>query len=233
MKKILKNNLLPLQLEGLPYVLGGILLFLASAMIFSKEQHGESLLKICVWVFFTVLFSLFTLFSIWFYRNPPRHTPLDDPKAVFSPADGTVLKIENTQGTKIGEGQAKKISIFMSPVDVHINRTPVSGVVESIYYHQGKFYRADIDKASQENEHNVLVMKTDAGLKIAFVQIAGFIARRIVCYVEAGDHLKAGERYGMIRFGSRMEVIMPSSSQVLVSVGEKVKAGLTKLARTA
>jgi phosphatidylserine decarboxylase len=179
----------------------------------------------------TGLALAFTLFSVWFYRCPKIATPKDDAAAVYSPADGRVLKVDEVAGGKIGQAKAMRVSIFMSPFDVHVNRSPLSGVIEDIRYNKGKFFKADLDKASEENENNWVVMKSDLGPKVAFVQIAGFIARRIVCYVAPGERLAPGERYGMIRFGSRMEVVVPAGSEILVKPGEKTVAGLTKLAR--
>ena len=228
MNRKLKEHTLPVQIEGFPYILGGLLLTIASGIILGFDHEGGA-----IWIFgaLTALSFLFTAFSVWFYQCPDIHTPTDDVQAVVSPANGTVLNVLEVSGTKIGEKSAKKISIFMSPVDVHDNRSPVSGKIEAVQYNKGKFFKADLDKASEENERNWVVMKSDIGPKIAFVQIAGFIARRIVCYVQPGERLVRGERYGMIRFGSRMEIVVPASAEILVKVGDKTVAGLTKLAR--
>lgn len=225
----LKDHTLPVQIEGFPYIIGGIVLAVASGVVWSAVDHGGA----ACWVFagLTALFVLFTLFSVWFYRCPKIQTPTDDVQAVISPADGRVLSVLDVSGARIGLKSARKVSIFMSPMDVHVNRAPVSGVIETIEYNKGRFFKADLDKASEENEHNWVVMKSDLGPKIAFVQIAGFVARRIVCYVQSGMRLARGERYGMIRFGSRMEIIVPADSEILVKPGERTVAGLTKLAR--
>lgn len=232
MTKVLKNNPLPVQIEGLPYIFAGLILTVSAFLVWRSFQMQEGS-SAAIWTatIATFVFSLFTVFSIWFYRNPERVTPQDDREAVISPADGTVLKIEEITGQKIGESKAKKVSIFMSPMDVHVNRAPVDGTVEAIDYVKGKFFKADLDKASEENEHNWVVMKSVQGPKVAFVQIAGFVARRIVCYVEKGERLQRGERFGMIRFGSRMEIVVPETSEILVKPGDKTLAGLTKLAR--
>ncbi len=228
MNRKLKEHTLPVQIEGFPYIFGGLLLTIASGVILLVEHDGALL-----WIFggLAGLAGFFTAFSVWFYRCPEVQTPTDDVQAVVSPACGRVLSVKEVSGTKIGEKSAKKVSIFMSPVDVHVNRAPVAGMIEAVQYHKGKFFKADLDKASEENEHNWVVMKSDLGPKVAFVQIAGFIARRIVCYVAPGERLVRGERYGMIRFGSRMEVVVPASSDILVKVGERTVAGVTKLAR--
>jgi phosphatidylserine decarboxylase len=221
MKRLLKENKLPVQIEGLLYIFIGLILTALSALI-----GNSAVLNVA-----SFFFALFTAFSAWFFRNPKRTTPTDDPLAVYSPADGRVLSVIDVDGSRIGAPKAKKISIFMSPMDVHVNRAPIAGQIENIEYVKGKFFAANIDKASEENEHNWVQMKTEAGIKIAFVQIAGFIARRIICYVELGERLKAGERYGMIQFGSRMEILVPSDSRVMVKKDEHVTAGITVLAK--
>lgn len=225
----LKDHNLPVQIEGFPYIVSGAVLTAAAAIVFNAADH-EGSLKI-VFGFLAVLFGLFTLFSVWFYRCPKIETPEDDVQAVVSPANGRVLSVLEVSGAKIGEKTAKKVSIFMSPMDVHVNRAPVAGLIEAVQYNKGKFFKADLDKASEENEHNWVIMKSDLGPRVAFVQIAGFVARRIVCYVKQGERLSRGERYGMIRFGSRMEIVVPATAEVLVKPGEKTVAGMTKVAR--
>lgn len=231
--RLLKEHKLPVQIEGFPYIGGGLILAIAAGVIWrSLEAAGDaSSLSTTAFCGLTLLFSIFTAFSIWFYRCPKIQVPTDDVQAVLSPANGRVLSVLEVPGNRIGEAMAKKISIFMSPVDVHVNRAPVAGVIEAVQYNKGKFFKADLDKASEENEHNWVVMKSDLGPRVAFVQIAGFVARRIVCYVQQGERLARGERYGMIRFGSRMEIVVPPASEVLVLPGEKTVAGITKLAR--
>ncbi|MBI3543574.1 MAG: phosphatidylserine decarboxylase family protein [Deltaproteobacteria bacterium] len=229
MTRTLKEHSLPVQIEGFPYIFGGLILAVASAIVFKAFDLSAS----ASWAFAGLagLFGLFTAFSIWFYRCPDVPVPTDDVQAVLSPANGRVLNVMDVPGTRIGEKSAKKVSIFMSPMDVHVNRSPIAGVIENVQYHKGKFFKADLDKASEENEHNWVVIKSDLGPKIGFVQIAGFIARRIVCYVQPGERLVRGERYGMIRFGSRMEIVVPATSDILVKPGERTVAGVTKLAR--
>jgi phosphatidylserine decarboxylase len=231
--KLLKNHPLPVQIEGLPYISAGLILLLASISIYRWAVAQDPVPMALKYGFLVTGFltGFIVLFSLWFYRNPNVKTPSDDAQAVYSPASGTVLKIEEVDGKRIGASRAKKISIFMSPLDVHVNRSPVPGVIENVEYVKGKFFKADLDKASEENEHNWLVMKSNFGPRVAFVQIAGFIARRIVCYVEKGESLSFGERYGMIRFGSRMEIVVPLDSEILVQPGQKTDAGVTKLAR--
>ncbi|OFZ81422.1 MAG: phosphatidylserine decarboxylase [Bdellovibrionales bacterium RIFOXYD1_FULL_53_11] len=171
-----------------------------------------------------------TVFSLWFFRNPQRE-PLDRaPGAVISAADGTVLRVERVNDPRYG-GEAEKLSIFMSPFNVHINRAPVTGIVEKVEYTPGKFFVASLDKASTDNERNFILMKSDGGHKIGFSQIAGIVARRIVCGLKQGDRIGVGARYGMIRFGSRMEMFMPPGTKMLVGPGESVEAGRTVIAR--
>lgn len=227
--RVLKNHSLPVQIEGFPYILGGLILAVASGAVWrSVAVSGGSEVAVGI---ATVLFSVFTLFSIWFYRCPKIEESQDDKQAVVSPASGRVLSVVDVPGAKIGEASARKVNIFMSPFDVHVNRAPVAGVIETVQYNKGKFFKADLDKASEENEHNWVVMKSDFGPKIAFVQIAGFVARRIVCYVQPGERLARSERYGMIRFGSRMEIVVPATSEILVKPGDRTVAGVTRLAR--
>lgn len=172
---------------------------------------------------------LLTGFVLYFFRNPERTPPVDS-KSLVAPADGTVVVAEVVPETPLG-CQALKISIFMSVFNVHVNRSPFNGTVVDTFYHRGKFYDARDGRASCENERAGIVMQLDSGIKIAFVQIAGLIARRIVTYPIIGEHLKRGERYGLIRFGSRVDVYLPSNMEPLVRIGDKTVAGETVLAR--
>lgn len=179
-----------------------------------------------LWVSGTVLALAFTVFSIWFFRDPQR-TPLSQAaEDVISAADGTVLKVETVNDPRYG-GTAEKISIFMSPLNVHVNRAPIRGKVTKVEYVPGKFFAANLDKASTDNERNWVSMQNAKGQQVAFLQIAGFIARRIVCRTHVGDHLGVGQRYGMIRFGSRMEIFLPKGSKINVKPGDKLQAGET------
>ena len=178
------------------------------------------------WV--TVLFLLLTLFVVWFFRNPERSSP-DKPLQLISPADGKVIRIEETTSEGLSSGSFLKISIFMNVFNVHVNRIPYSGEVVAIRYKPGKFLSANLDKASALNERNTLMIRTAEGREIMTVQIAGLIARRIVCWVKEGAKVKKGERFGLIRFGSRVEVYLPLGSTLLVKVGDKVKAGETPI----
>lgn len=177
-----------------------------------------------------ILFLL-ALFVVSFFRNPER-TPPGDSNSVVAPADGTVIVVERVAETPLGV-EALKISIFMSVFNVHVNRAPLDGKVVDICYHPGRFLDARDGRASSENERNSVVLETAAGVKIAFVQIAGLIARRIICYPRVGDMLIRGTRYGLIRFGSRVDVYLPVGVQPLVKLGDVTTAGETVLGRLA
>lgn len=190
---------------------------------------------ISIWwgsAYLTVFFVLIAFFVSWFFRNPERSIP-GDPGAIVSPADGRVIKIEEVDETDMLDGKFKKISIFMNIFNVHVNRCPYPGVIKRIRYRKGKFFSADLDKASSQNERNSLVVETEEGKQILVVQIAGLVARRIVCWVKEGGVLEKGERFGLIRFGSRLEVFMPIDTEILVKVGDRVKAGHTKVGEMA
>lgn len=174
---------------------------------------------------------IIALFVLQFFRDPARKIP-QDKDAVLSPADGRVIKVERTQDP-YGQREAILVSVFMNVFNVHSNRSPVDGTVEKVQYFPGKFVNADLDKASAENERNAVVLKTNDGQIVTFVQVAGLIARRILCYIKAGDTLTRGQRYGFIRFGSRVDVYLPLDASVKVSIGDKVSATTTILARLA
>lgn len=167
---------------------------------------------------------LITAFVCWFFRDPERVVP-EDPKALVSPADGKIIIAEAVETNPYIDGACVKVSIFMNVFNVHVNRVPFSGTVEKTTYFPGRFFNASFDKASEENERNALVIRTDSGLIYGVVQIAGLVARRIVCKVKKGDSLERGRRYGMIRFGSRLDLYLPEDVELSVSVGDKVSAG--------
>jgi phosphatidylserine decarboxylase len=173
-------------------------------------------------------FWLIALFVLQFFRDPPRAIP-SDPKAVLSPADGRVVVVERTQDPYL-KRDALKFSVFMNVFNAHSNRSPVDGVVHEAWYHAGSFVNAALAKASLENERNALWIKTADGIDITCVQVAGLIARRILCSVKAGDRVARGQRYGFIRFGSRLDLYLPLSAVPKVSVGDKVYAASTVLA---
>ena len=171
---------------------------------------------------------LIALFVLQFFRDPPRDVP-GDAKSVLSPADGRIVAIEPVRDPWL-ERDCLKISVFMNVFNVHSNRSPVDGEVKQRWYHPGKFINADLDKASTENERNALHIRASSGHDITCVQVAGLIARRILCYVEAGAQLARGQRYGFIRFGSRVDLYLPTDVRVKVAIGEKVSATSTILA---
>ncbi len=173
-------------------------------------------------------FWVIAVFVLQFFRDPARTIP-QDPKAVLSPADGRIVVVEKAMDPYAGR-EALKISVFMNVFNVHSNRSPVDGKIEKVEYFPGKFVNADLDKASTENERNAVVVTAANGATVTFVQVAGLVARRILCYVGAGDTLARGQRYGFIRFGSRVDVYLPLTARPLVTVGEKVSATETILA---
>ncbi len=174
-------------------------------------------------------FWVIALFVLQFFRDPPRRVP-GDAGIVISPADGRIVVVEKTHDPYANR-EALKISVFMNVFNVHSNRAPVDGRIETVQYFPGKFVNADLDKASIENERNALVITADSGQTVTCVQVAGLIARRILCYVKPGEVLKRGQRYGFIRFGSRVDIYLPISAMPAVTVGQKVSATETVLAR--
>ncbi|EEO26868.1 phosphatidylserine decarboxylase [Oxalobacter paraformigenes] len=180
------------------------------------------------WGVWSLPLWLISLFVLQFFRDPARTVP-NNPNAVLSPADGRIVVVEKTYDI-YGEREALKISVFMNVFNVHSNRSPVDGKVQSVHYFPGKFVNADLDKASLENERNALIITAENGQMVTCVQVAGLIARRILCYVKSGEALRRGERFGFIRFGSRVDVYLPLSAKPKVTVGDKVYATETVLA---
>jgi phosphatidylserine decarboxylase len=206
---------IPVAKEGIPFILIGVLLTLG------------------VWtmggVWSTWLLGTFTLFTTWFFRNPARTIPSGE-NLVVSPGDGKVVAIESEFEPRYLKEQSVRISIFLNVFDVHINRMPVAGIVQDMVYQPGKFMMANHPEASSGNEQNVLMLRRSDGTKFLCVQIAGLVARRIVSWVVPGEQVEKGERFGLIRFGSRMDVYLPEMSTVRVQVGSKVKGGSSVLA---
>jgi phosphatidylserine decarboxylase len=216
------NNSSPIAREGYPFIAYSV--GLTVLLTFSAWNLSSTVLFIPA-----VLALLLTLFVLYFFRNPERTAPADS-ATVVAPADGTVIVVELVPETPLGI-EALKISIFMSVFNVHVNRVPFDGKVVDIFHHQGKFFNARDGRASCENERNGIVLEIAGGVRIAFVQIAGLIARRIVSYPLIGDLLVRGERYGLIRFGSRVDVYLPADAEPLVKLGDATVAGETVLAR--
>jgi phosphatidylserine decarboxylase len=176
----------------------------------------------------SLLFWALAVFVVQFFRDPPRQIPPELGIAV-SPADGRVLLVQKARDPYL-QRDALKVSVFMNVINVHSNRSPVEGTVKQRWYHGGKFLNASLDKSSDENERTALWIRTDDGIDLTCVQVAGFVARRILCYANAGDRLARGQRYGFIRFGSRVDVYLPLGTIPRVSIGDKVTAGETVFA---
>jgi len=200
--------------EGWPY------LALVGFITLLVQYLGGSAWSWPLWIIF--------IFVLQFFRDPQR-IPAMGRDLVLSPADGRIVVVAKAYDPYAGR-EALKISVFMNVFNVHSNRSSVNGLVKEIQYFPGKFVNADLDKASTENERNAVVIDAN-GQIVTLVQVAGLIARRILCYIHVGDRLKAGERYGFIRFGSRVDVYLPLTAEPLVSVGDKVFATNTALAR--
>lgn len=210
---------------------------------FIKPMHREGIKFVAIFAAVTlVLFAIeevlgwigvgLTIWCYYFFRDPERVTP-DRPDLIVSPADGIVSLIEPAvPPAELGmpDVPLTRVSVFMSVFNCHINRAPVAGKVQAVAYRPGKFFNASLDKASADNERNSLCIRMDDGRDLAVVQIAGLVARRIVCFVKSGDGLETGERFGLIRFGSRLDVYLPEGVDPMVSIGQTMVAGETVLA---
>jgi phosphatidylserine decarboxylase len=213
----IRSQLAPIHPEGYPFV--GV-----AAL--------ASLVLLWLWPSLGWLAVFATVWCAYFFRDPRRVTPVRD-GIVVAPADGRVSQLVNAvppQELTLGEQALPRISIFMSVFDCHVNRSPVAGRVERIVYRAGKFLSADLDKASEDNERNAFVIATAAGQRFGVIQIAGLVARRIVPFVREGEAIAAGQRIGMIRFGSRVDVYLPEGARPLVAEGQTAIAGETVLA---
>jgi phosphatidylserine decarboxylase len=180
----------------------------------------------------SVIFFVLTFFILWFFRDPKRNKPQDS-NLIISSADGKVCLIDEAyppQETPLKEEKMKRICVFMNVFNVHVNRSPVQGEVQNIIYKKGQFLNASLDKASEKNERNSLVIKTENGTQVVVVQIAGLIARRILSFISPADRLFQGERFGLIRFGSRVDIYLPLDAIEKCKVGDKVVAGESILA---
>ncbi|MRR54017.1 MAG: phosphatidylserine decarboxylase family protein [Deltaproteobacteria bacterium] len=209
----MRNQNTPIAVEGYPFALGAAFVTLVFAILSWKIL---ALFAMCV-----------TFFIVYFFRNPHRSTP-EGENVVVSPADGVVIYLGNAFEKHLGE-EMLKISIFMSVFNVHINRVPLSGRVLDTFYQRGKFLDVRDEKATFENEQSGMILETEQGRKIVVVQVAGLIARRIISYPEKGDLLCCGSRYGLIRFGSRLDVFLPKDFDLRVAHGDKTVAGETIL----
>jgi phosphatidylserine decarboxylase len=212
-----RSQLVPINHEGYPFIAGFAI---------------GSLFLMWLWPPLGWLGVVATLWCVYFFRDPPRVTPLRE-GLVISPADGRVSRIANAvppPELALGDRPVVRISIFMSVFDCHVNRSPVAGRIERIAYRAGLFLNANLDKASEDNERNCFLIRTAGGARVGVVQIAGLVARRIVSFVREGTAVGAGERIGMIRFGSRLDVYLPEGTKALVSEGQTAVAGETVLA---
>ena len=171
-----------------------------------------------------LIFLGLTGFVLYFFRDPVRVLP-NEPGAIVAPADGKVIVVKEVEDTRFLGERAQKISIFMNVFNVHVNRIPLAGTVQQVRMQAGRFYAADKEKAELHNEYCALTIATEGGQRYAVVQIAGLIARRIVCRAEIGDKVVAGERYGLIRFGSRVDLYLPLEASIAVKIGDKVRSG--------
>ena len=176
------------------------------------------------WNLLTFLGILITLFVGFFFRNPKRRIPSLE-NIILSPADGKIIYVGECEEDRFLRKKVLKVSIFMSIFDVHLNRAPVSGKVLQRTYLPGRFLVANVEKSSLLNEQNAMILETEDRLKILLIQIAGFVARRIVCYAKADDTLRRGEIFGLIRFGSRVDLYLPTEAKVIVRIGQRVKGG--------
>ncbi|MGH8851290.1 MAG: phosphatidylserine decarboxylase, partial [Casimicrobiaceae bacterium] len=199
---------------------GWVFIALAALAALALSYFGLWVPAIAAW--------LVVAFIVQFFRDPPRAVP-EASNAVLSPADGKVVAVGGARDPYL-ERDALKISVFMNVVNVHSNRSPVDGVVRNKWYHPGRFVNAALDKSSLENERNALHIVTDAGVDVTCVQVAGLIARRILCYVGPGEALRRGQRYGFIRFGSRVDVYLPASAVPRVAPGDAIHATTTVIA---
>jgi phosphatidylserine decarboxylase len=175
---------------------------------------------------------LLTLFTLWFFRNPERKTPKNS-NYIISSADGKVCLIDNVippQEVQFGTNQMLRICVFMNVFNVHVNRSPIEGKIDKVIYKKGSFFNASLDKASEKNERSSMIISNTNGTQLVVVQIAGLIARRILSFVSDNQYLDQGERYGLIRFGSRVDIYMPLNSAINCKVGDKVIAGESVLA---
>ena len=198
--------------EGWPFILGGAAF---AVVVYLLWPRGVPL---------AALGLLLALFSLWFFRNPDR-TPPPGTGIVVSAADGRIVYAGESPPGRYALVPGKRVSVFMSGIDVHVNRAPVSGRVTAIRYHKGEFHVASVDKASLMNEQNGVTIATPEGRTVTYVQIAGIVARRIVCDLKEGDAVRQGQRVGMIRFGSRVDLYLPADVRLSVAPGDHVRAG--------
>jgi phosphatidylserine decarboxylase len=204
---MMKNYGIPVAAEGWPFILP---LAVVTALLF-----------VFGWKNTAVIGLVLTLFVLFFFRDPERIVP-EGKDLVVSPADGRVIVVKDVYEPDYLKQDVKQVSIFLSVFNVHVNRAPIGGTIEMVRYNPGKFHVASVDKASLDNEQTGMVI-SDGKNKVLVKQIAGLIARRIVCYAKPGDTVKMGERYGLIRFGSRVDIFLPKNAEIMVKVGDRIK----------
>ncbi|MDR3204235.1 MAG: phosphatidylserine decarboxylase family protein [Deltaproteobacteria bacterium] len=209
------NNSLPVARPGLPFIIS-LLVLSAICFLFG-------------WRCLTTIFFILFLFNLWFFRDPDRLPPPGD--FGLSPADGRIIRIDQNSICPISGENAIKVSIFLNLFNVHVNRSPIAGSIISQDYRAGKFFNASFDKASDQNERRIMLLEDEKGRRIVCSQIAGLIARRVVSWVEPGQSLKRGQRFGMILFGSRVDIYLPLSVEIMVGLGQKVLAGWSPIWR--
>jgi phosphatidylserine decarboxylase len=212
----IRNGLVPIRREGYPFIAGFAVLTLALGLFSS----------ILFWIGL-----ILTAWCVYFFRDPPRVTPLDD-RLVISPADGLVTSVGPAAPPRelgLSGGEMMRVSVFMDVFSCHVNRAPVRGRVARVEHRAGQFLNAALDKASTDNERNGMVIDSPNG-PVGVVQVAGLVARRILCWVEAGQNIGAGERFGLIRFGSRLDVYLPAGAVARVAVGQTAVGGETVIA---
>ncbi len=214
MERIRHNEKTIIAVEGVPFIL--IAAFLSLIAYFT----GFTIVAI--------ILGIITIFIIWFFRNPERAVPKGR-GLIVAPADGKIIEIKEVEERRYLKEKCLKVSIFMNIFDVHVNRAPYPGTITGVFYNKGKFMAADKEMASLANEHNAVLLSTPEGKKILFIQIAGLIARRIACWVKRGDEVERGQRFGLIRFGSRVDIYLPLGVKLRVFVGNKTIAGVTIL----
>ena len=214
----IRKSLVPIHREGYPFI--AIAVAIALGLMAVSTFLGMIAVGLAIW-------------TALFFRDPPRVTPVRE-GLVVAPADGRISQVGLAKPPReldLSDDPLLRISIFMNVFNVHVNRVPCDGLIEKAAYTPGKFFNASLDKASVHNERMAVAMRTTGGERVLFVQIAGLVARRIVCYLTGGESVRAGERFGLIRFGSRVDVYLPVDSEVNVTVGQKTVAGETVLAR--
>jgi phosphatidylserine decarboxylase len=205
---------IPIVKEGLPFVAAAGTPAVAAGVL--------------GWTGLAAAFGAVALFTAWFFRNPRRSAPTSE-RAVVAPGDGKIVEICEESEPRFLKDTSVRISIFLNIFDVHVNRIPCRGTVEQVAYQRGQFFAASRPEATLQNEQNALLIRAAQGTKVLCVQIAGLIARRIVCWVTPGEAVACGERFGLIRFGSRMDVFLPMGTKLNVKVGDHVKGGETLL----